>query len=481
MKAVSEWLRNTVFSDEAIRPRTAPPTAEKLPAILRTARSLEAGSGQIWQSRESIFLKQAKLLADYTDDYNFEGTVRCYYPTYQSLTDRELRGYFSWRTKLRAGNVQKTSLSFAYIYIYELINQIGVETPMEGYKKLQEFRDIYGRIDEGVPTYLENWLADYVIYYDLDPELLAETPQVRKDHDVSVLAHVAEEPPEKIIEAVKRLSGKYLERSKFYGENTADMDAVIVPVLRRISAHYASRCKKSMVEQYFGRLEQYIRRPFESAVFTDPLKRKNYEYDVDEQCTYVCENGLWSVWKRAYTTSGNKALHSLLKTIDSMMREAYGSRHPIQPGTDTKWIVKIIGEEIQNLLAEKKAAETKKVTIHFDRLTKIRQDAEITQEKLIVEEETAAEPDIPEDPPAIAPPAPEAPEGPPLTSAEFRLLRCLLYGGSLDWVKEEGHLLSVLTDGINEKLYDTFLDTVLDDGPQVIEDYIDDLKEMVRP
>ena len=41
--------------------------------------------------------------------------------------------------------------------------------------------------------------------------------------------------------------------------------------------------------------------------------------------------------------------------------------------------------------------------------------------------------------------------------------------------------MSVLVDGINEKLYDTFLDTVLDDTPQVMEDYAEDLKEMVRP
>ncbi|MDE7262758.1 MAG: hypothetical protein K2N78_11975 [Oscillospiraceae bacterium] len=42
-------------------------------------------------------------------------------------------------------------------------------------------------------------------------------------------------------------------------------------------------------------------------------------------------------------------------------------------------------------------------------------------------------------------------------------------------------MLSVLVDGVNEKLYDTFQDTVLDDTPQLVEDYIDDLKEMVRP
>ena len=48
-------------------------------------------------------------------------------------------------------------------------------------------------------------------------------------------------------------------------------------------------------------------------------------------------------------------------------------------------------------------------------------------------------------------------------------------------MQASGHLLSVLTDGINEKLYDTFGDTVLDEGPQVIEDYMEDLKEMVHP
>ena len=48
-------------------------------------------------------------------------------------------------------------------------------------------------------------------------------------------------------------------------------------------------------------------------------------------------------------------------------------------------------------------------------------------------------------------------------------------------MQAEGFLLSVLVDSINEKLYDTFLDSVLDDTPELIEDYIEDLKEMVRP
>ena len=48
-------------------------------------------------------------------------------------------------------------------------------------------------------------------------------------------------------------------------------------------------------------------------------------------------------------------------------------------------------------------------------------------------------------------------------------------------MQSEGYLLSVLVDSINEKLYDEFMDSVLDESPAPVEDYIDDLKEMIHP
>ena len=163
MKYTAQWFYDKVFKDEPIRPRQEAPV-EKLPSLLRTARSLENSSGNQWQSRESVFLKQAKLLANYEDDYPFHGDVVRYYPTYQALTDQELRGYFSWRTKWRNGDHQKTSLSFAFLYIYELINQIGVSDTLDGYKKLTAFRDLYGEKDAGILSYIDKWITDYLVY-----------------------------------------------------------------------------------------------------------------------------------------------------------------------------------------------------------------------------------------------------------------------------------------------------------------------------
>ena len=65
-----------------------------------------------------------------------------------------------------------------------------------------------------------------------------------------------------------------------------------------------------------------------------------------------------------------------------------------------------------------------------------------------------------------------------LDASELRLLRTLLGDGDLAWVRTEGRMLSVLVDGINEKLYDDFADTVIEGNPPaVVPDYQDELIE----
>lgn len=476
VKRFVEWYYSNVFKDEAIR-RRSPQCSERLPSPLRAARSLENTADHPWQSRESIFLKQAKLLADYEDNYEFQDSVAIYFPTYQSLTDQELRGYFSWRTRLRRGDIQKAPLSFAFLYIYELLNQIGVADPMDGYQKLEAFRDTYGQLDGSILLYLKRWLTDYVVYYDLDASLLADTPQVLFDRNITILENAGDQSTAKVIWAIKQFSPNWLERSRFYAEHREDMDIVIQRVLRRVSEHYATRCKKTMAEQYFGSLSQYQVSLFSSAVFCDPLKKRNCEYVVDERYVYRCKNGLWTVQKHDSTLHPNPRLNDLMKTVDCLMREEYHYGHPIICPLDTKWLLKLIREEIQGLQAEKKAADEKKITIDFSKLSGIRRDAAITRDKLIVEEELE---ETSEEPPA-PPPVPADPGDTPLSPAEYRLLQCLLYGRDYGWVQAEGYILSVLLDSINDKLYDVFLDAVLDDTPMPIEDYIDDLKEMVHP
>lgn len=481
MKNAAEWFYSKIFRDEAIKPKPSAPSG-KLPALLHAARSLETVSGNAWSSREAIFLKQAKLLAEYEDDHPYDANIVRYFPTYQSLTDEELRGYFSWRTKLRKGEVRKTSLTYAFLYIYELIGQVGAADPLDGYQKLTAFREAYGKLDSKVIPYLDSWLTDYVVYYELDASLLADDPQVLMDRSISVLDLIGEQDEAKVMFAVKQLAPRWLSRSKFYRTNQADCDTVIVRTLRRVSHHYATRTQKTMVEQFFGRLTQSQIPLFHSAIFCDPLKKRNCEYVLDERRVYRCKNGVWYVTKHTSASGPHTKLENILKTIDAIMREETAYASQVKYEDQTKWLIKVIREEVRTLLAEKRATEEKKITIDYSQLARIRREAAITQDKLTVEEELEDPPPMDIPTPAAVPPPPTGPDvDSPLSGPEYRLLQCLLYGGSIAWVQTEGHMLSVLVDSINEKLYDTFMDSVLDDTPELIEDYIEGLKEMVTP
>lgn len=477
-REVAEWLYSTIFRDEAVQLRQQKPK-DPLPPLLQAARSLETAKPNLRRSHEALFVQQAKLLENYEDDYVYEHPVVRYYPTYQFLTDQELRGYFSWRTKLRKGDLHKTSLSYAFLYIYELLNQAGVESPLDGFRKLKDFGAAYGKLDESILPYLNRWLIDYAVYYDLDPALLADTPSVIFDSHLAVLANLDQHDSRKIMEAVVALSGRWLERSKFYGNHPEDMDTVIIHVLKRISEHCDRRCKKTMVEQYFGEYEELSVILFESAVFHRKRKKGSRDYVVDPIRSYSCEDGYWRVYQYNCPERHSEKLAKLVKTVDSIMREQYAYRYPVKRELDTKWIIKIIEEETAKLLAEKREAEAKKITIDFSQLQRIRQDAAFIQDRLMVEEETMEEPE-----PAPNPeePTQEASET-PLSPQEYRLLQCLLYRKDYSWVRSEGLMLSVLVDSINEKLLDEFADSILtsDSRPEVIEDYIEDLKEMVQP
>ena len=50
-----------------------------------------------------MFYRQAKLMADFEDDYREEEPFSMYFPDYQSMGYEQLRTYFTWRTNVRKG------------------------------------------------------------------------------------------------------------------------------------------------------------------------------------------------------------------------------------------------------------------------------------------------------------------------------------------------------------------------------------------
>ena len=177
-----------------------------------------------------------------------------------------------------------------------------------------------------------------------------------------------------------------------------------------------------------------------------------------------------------------------LKAVDRLMREQAGFKPPLKPQQITKTLQSLIEKELARLAEEKRRSAVPEIRLDLSRLDGIRAAADLTRDRLIVEEETEeAPPPLPqkqEEPPAPPPSEPENTDS-PLTPAETAFLHALLDGEDFRAVlRESGVLLSIMVDGINEKLFDQFGDTVLEfDGetPVPIADYLDELKGIIEP
>jgi hypothetical protein len=167
----NDYTVSKVYQDEPIL-KTAAQMANYTPPKYCEMRRLIKSSPVFYESDAQIFYEQAKFMEDFSDDYRYDGEFQKYYPTYQAMTDQQLRGYFSWRTRVREGKVEKTSLSFVFVYIYELLNQIGVRSKEEGFYKLKSFWQAYKDIDPKINHYVKLWLKDYAIYNGLEKSIL---------------------------------------------------------------------------------------------------------------------------------------------------------------------------------------------------------------------------------------------------------------------------------------------------------------------
>jgi len=491
--AVQRLLR-MIYRDEAIPNASASTPKPRTPKLLRAMRSLVTMTRDTWQSRAELFLKQARLMAAYEDNYVYDGTVNQYFPTYDSLSDAQLRGYFTWRTAVRQGRVEKRGMSYASLYVYELLHLIGCRDAQDGYEKLHSFCEAYRVLDPQIGHYIVHWEDEFVIYYGLDPKLLVEgdigAKRQRQDEAIFTILHREEHTTEEIMTAVCALSSHRLDRSKLYRMHTDAVNGVVLRVLERVAEHYERRRQVGFFADLIAVPRITPVQLFSSAVFQPPKEEPDRVYEVHPLRRYECVSGYWTLHSYERPDHARQRLGLFLWGVDAALRAPYGVS-PIQPPDLKKWQWKIIHEEITAFFAEQRAAEARRVRLDFSQLARIRADADVTQERLIVEEDEEP-PMMPifELSPVVPPSSSEdtLPVDPVMTEgagginnldvSELRLLRTLLGDGDLAWVRTEGRMLSVLVDGINEKLYDDFADTVIEgDPPAVVPDYQDELIE----
>ncbi|MDE7325596.1 MAG: TerB N-terminal domain-containing protein [Lachnospiraceae bacterium] len=499
-----------------------------VPERIRECRALSRSPQGYRMTKEELFYTQALLMADYVDDCPCQGDFTWYFPTYQAMNLSQLRGYFTWRARVRQGDIVPAPLSFAFVYVYELLHQVGAKTPVEGFFLLKTFWEKYREYDLQLDRYMQDWLCDYVVYYNLGCDLLQDFPSIEFDRAMLIFLHPEEEKEEDYFAAICTLSKYNVEGSKFYKEKKEDVCRVTCGVFRALTAYYSKHGKKTLPEKYFGTRTTCAYQMFASAVFYDYKKYTEYAYEVNPLHRYQCINGHWSCEKYFGSRVKNREMGQILRAVDARMRERYEYKALLKPESVTKLVLNFIDKEIDRLLEEKKRNTVPAIEIDLTKLSGIRRAAELTREKLLVEESGeeswgdlgmgSAEKPLTEDTAkqrnqkgeeivqeeeadsgqlefvwmdglktvedvagtdSVPVKRDEGIGNTILNEEERTLLHCLLTGAPYqEFLRSRHRMLSVVVDAINDKLFDQFSDTVIvfdGDVPVVLEDYVQEV------
>ena len=221
---------------------------------------------------------------------------------------------------------------------------------------------------------------------------------------------------------------------------------------------------------------------YASAVRYEPGFHEDCVYELSPTRHYVCKNGLWSC--DSYHDGGARSakLGQIVRAVDRQLRQALGYAHPLKDHAEAKYLVKIIDDEIAAYLGWKQASAPRRVEIDLSKLAGIRSAAAVTREALLVDEEredSAAEGAPVASPLSHPQETPVQPEGHGdlgLSEDEAALLQALLDGREYDGPGN----VDLMVDAINEALFDLLGDTAIEFGadgePQLVEDYVEDVR-----
>ncbi|MDR3853537.1 MAG: TerB N-terminal domain-containing protein, partial [Collinsella sp.] len=360
----SARFSHEVYADEPIlktgrqMQNFLPDQYRKMREISRWQDDPKGGAGR-WLSEAELFYRQGLLMADFEDDCPYNGTFKSYFPTYNAMSDRQLRGYFTWRAQVRRGTVEETSTSFAFLYLYELICGIGVDDPLDGFSKIKAFWDAYRAFEPGIDRFARVWLQDYAVFHRLDPKLLRDSKTVMFDNALIELRRAARDlvpaqapsgqtpkrrktseptlplPPdeareERLMAAINALSTYNLSNSRLDRSHHRDLRHVTCAVYVRMAHYYDTHRKTGIVASLFGEETAMPYTMFASAVFFAPNRHEDCEYRLDPIHIYRCQNGFWECMRIHGSRQKSSKLGEMMRACDQRLRLALDPTHPLK-------------------------------------------------------------------------------------------------------------------------------------------------------
>ena len=467
-------------------------------------RSMALSNPNAWHDAK-LFYRQGKFVEELTDGQEAIMDLAVYSPTYQRLSLDHLRTYFTWRTAARRGEFLPISLSYIFLYVYELLSNIGVASPAQGLTQLMTVWNTYRVQYAGLDKYLPLWLKDYHVYYPLSHSF-KEFVSEHNLHNHYFQTLLFEPDTKYSMEHWNEISSHDILKSKFYSKGNQDfIHGAFYAALDGVRK-FCEGEKQQRLEDLLYRYTNDTWIPFRMAIFYPWLVQDGRNVDMPLGEHYYCGGRAWKARKAHMPFIYPQIIGYILKKTESYCREMknhkpklrkFGLMHyKLAESLMYQGVRELdLNHFIQTAIDEWHRQETA-VVVNISRtnLTRIREESQDTTEKLIVEEEPPVAKPV-SIPPPVSPPA-EIPEpvseSSPwaklinaLTEAEGQII-ALSLASKLAEIKillAEAHIMpEIIADSINEKAMDTVGDNILEEADtfEIYQDYKPDLLNALK-
>ena len=381
---------------------------EKIRALLEMTAQYEVEE----EKRAEAFLSQARLMESYEDDYQMRSVpVRHIFTGYQEMGADELRGYFAWRSRIRAGEKPPAWRDFIRLYCAEQINLIGAKTPEEAFGNLLRIQALsQGQTKEGTYEDLatKGVLRDFVIAYGMDRDLALSycIEDAEEEAERLCLADADTADDYSLYAAICHMIPTQVESSRFLPTVREDACHVIARSIRMLNRKERKQRESGVLDRLLGPVKQ-TRHPLFAWLPFCAEHADGYRYEVDPVRAYEYREGTWYCASRsaAHDPDDLNLLSELVRECERILRKSLHYKNVLPDRRKDPAAEAVIREVIRQWLKEKEERNRPEVRIDLTRLSRIRAEADVTTQRLLEGTEEAEEEALwalmpPEDPKA---------------------------------------------------------------------------------
>ncbi|MDF2685525.1 MAG: hypothetical protein K0S55_706 [Clostridia bacterium] len=308
----------------------------------------------------------------------------CYWPSYELMSQKQLDWYYYLRTKFRKNEYPKSDLSYIFLYIYELINNVGTETVEDGLIRLINIWNAYKNSYKNLNNYLPEWIVDYMDIYKCQSEeaflLLNKFELASYIPENFNISHYIDNKKVLPVELIARLSDYAFYKSNFIAikeaslseeasENDAPDNGKLflngLPIIINKIDMYMKADGKGIFEKFKPDVtQQKSKMPFRSAVFEQNLRTSPSTSD------YTGYQPL-----RSFITV-------IIKHYENNLRFLCGYRGKLKADPLPEGILKIIKSSAEEDFTQSRRKDVV-ITVDKEKLVRLMKEAEIIRKKLL--------------------------------------------------------------------------------------------------